>query len=74
MCTLDDNHNLLFFAIDDEQIKNELLIYLNEVKRKMFISRMSNRKKKFNMYYRKTRQQQKEKNPMRYLRWTCTFI
>lgn len=46
MCTLDDNHNLLFFAIDDEQIKNELLIYLNEVKRKMFISRMSNRKKK----------------------------
>lgn len=35
MCTLDDNHNLLFFAIDDEQIKNELLIYLNEVKRKM---------------------------------------
>lgn len=34
---LDENHNLFFFfAIDDEQIKNELLIYLNEVKKMIY--------------------------------------
>jgi hypothetical protein len=44
MCPLDENHNLFFFAIDDEQIKNELLIYLNEVKKRLFIFGISNRK------------------------------